>query len=183
MVKGNSAADLRRWTANADPAWLRGINVVATDLTESFRAGLSPHLEHARRVADPFHVVRVGNRCLDRVRRRVQNETLGHRGRKHDPLYRIRKILLTGNEGLDDRCADRKQRGADKLDREVIQRTQYLQRADEIQSGRGNDRDDTKREESISYRRRRCRGRQPPRQTGTPAMQHGAHTERDGKQG
>src|SRR5439155_12457878 len=42
------------------------------------------------------------NRCLDTVRRRVQNETLGHRGRKHDPLYRIRKILLTGNEHLDD---------------------------------------------------------------------------------
>ena len=37
------------------------------------------------------------------VRRRVQNETLGHRGRKGDPLYRIRKMLLTGNERLDDR--------------------------------------------------------------------------------
>jgi transposase len=107
MVKGNSAADLRRWTANADPAWLRGINVVATDLTESFRAGLSPHLEHARRVADPFHVVRVANRCLDNVRRRVQNETLGHRGRKHDPLYRIRKLLLSGAERLDEPGAAR----------------------------------------------------------------------------
>ncbi len=35
MVEGNSAADLRRWTANADPAWLAGIEVVATDLAES----------------------------------------------------------------------------------------------------------------------------------------------------
>ena len=65
MVEGNSAADLRRWTANADPGWLAGIEVVATDLAESFRAGLSPHLAHTRRVADPFHVVRVGNRCVD----------------------------------------------------------------------------------------------------------------------
>src|SRR5918994_3869961 len=55
MVEGNSAADLRRWTANADPSWLAGITVVATDLAESFRAGLSPGLVHARRVADPFH--------------------------------------------------------------------------------------------------------------------------------
>jgi transposase len=102
MVKGNSAKDLRGWTDHADPAWLAEIKVVATDLAESFRAGLSPHLDHARRVADPFHVVRVGNRCLDTVRRRVQNETLGHRGRKADPLYRIRKILLTGDERLDD---------------------------------------------------------------------------------
>jgi transposase len=107
MVEGNSAADLRRWTANADPRWLAGIKVVATDLTESFRAGLSPGLDHARRVADPFHVVRVANRCVDKVRRRVQNDTLGHRGRKRDPLYRIRKLLLTGNERLDDRGRDR----------------------------------------------------------------------------
>jgi transposase len=63
MVEGNSAGDLRRWSANADPDWLAGIRVVATDLAESFRAGLSPHLDHARRVADPFHVVRVANRC------------------------------------------------------------------------------------------------------------------------
>lgn len=107
MVEGNSAADLRRWTTNADPGWLAGIKVVATDLTESFRAGLSPGLDHARRVADPFHVVRVANRGIDKVRRRIQNETLGHRGRKRDPLYRIRKLLLTGNERLDDRGRDR----------------------------------------------------------------------------
>jgi transposase len=34
----------------------------------------------------------------DRVRRRVQQATLGHRGRKRDPLYRIRKLLLTAQE-------------------------------------------------------------------------------------
>ncbi len=45
--------------------------------------------------------MRVGNRCVDKVRRRVQNETLGHRGRKADPLYRIRKLLLSGHERLD----------------------------------------------------------------------------------
>jgi Transposase len=46
-------------------------------------------------------VVRVANRCLDKVRRRVQNQTLGHRGRKRDPLYKIRKLLLKGAERLD----------------------------------------------------------------------------------
>ena len=58
MVEGNTAADLRRWTKNADADWLKEVEVVATDLTESFRAGLSPKLDHAVRVADPFHVVR-----------------------------------------------------------------------------------------------------------------------------
>jgi transposase len=107
LVEGNSAADLREWCANQDPAWLRSVRVVATDLAESYRAGMSPHLDHASRVADPFHVVRVGNRCVDQVRRRVQNETLGHRGRKHDPLFTIRKLLLKGTERLDQRGHDR----------------------------------------------------------------------------
>ncbi len=107
MVEGNSAADLRKWTANASPDWLAGIDVVATDLAQSFRAGLSPHLDHAQRVADPFHVVRVANRCLDKVRRRVQNETLGHRGRRVDPLYKIRKLLLTGAERVNEKGQDR----------------------------------------------------------------------------
>ena len=44
----------------------------------------------------------VANRCVDKVRRRVQHETFGHRGRKDDPLYRIRKLLLTGTERLDE---------------------------------------------------------------------------------
>jgi transposase len=107
MVEGDTVGDLRRWTEHADPVWLGGIEVVATDLAESFRAGLSPHLDHTRRVADPFHVVRVANRCVDQVRRRVQSETLGHRGRKPDPLYRIRKLLLAGSERLDQRGSDR----------------------------------------------------------------------------
>lgn len=103
MVEGNAAADLRQWTADQPGSWLAGVEVVATDLAESYRAGLSPHLDGAVRVADPFHVVRVANRTLDKVRRRVQNETLGHRGHKADPLYRIRKLLLSGSERLDER--------------------------------------------------------------------------------
>ena len=107
MVEGNGASELRRWCVAQDPAWLAGVRLVATDLAESYRAGTAPHLDHAIRVADPFHVVRVANRCVDKVRRRVQNETLGHRGRKHDPLYRIRKLFLKGTERLDQRGHDR----------------------------------------------------------------------------
>ena len=39
---------------------------------------------------------------LDDVRRRVQNDTLGHRGRKGDPLYRGRRVFLTAYERLSD---------------------------------------------------------------------------------
>jgi transposase len=67
------------------------------------RAGQwAKHLRHATTVADPFHVVATGNRVVDRTRRRVQQQTLGHRGRKHDPLYRIRKLLVLAAERLDE---------------------------------------------------------------------------------
>jgi transposase len=107
MVEGNAAKDLRGWCARQDPAWLAAIEVTATDLTEHYRAGMSPHLDHTIRVADPFHVVRVANRCVDQVRRRVQNELTGHRGRKGDPLFRIRKLLVSGAERLDERGHER----------------------------------------------------------------------------
>jgi len=107
MVEGNSVVDLRRWPAGADPDWLAGIQVVATDLAESFRAGLSPHLDHARQVAEPFHVVRVANRDVDKVRRRAQSETLGHRGRDTDPSFKIRELTLTGAERPDERGTER----------------------------------------------------------------------------
>ena len=78
------------------------MRVVALDLTDTYRSGLSPYLAHATKVADPFHVTRLGNRMVDQVRRRVQQETLGHRGHKVDPLFRIRKLLIKGEERLDD---------------------------------------------------------------------------------
>jgi transposase len=107
LFEGKSAAKLRRWCAGHSAYWLKGVRVVALDLTDTYRSGLSPHLSHARRVADPFHVTRVANRTLDQVRRRVQNETLGHRGRNVDPLFRIRKLLLRGDERLDERGRDK----------------------------------------------------------------------------
>ena len=44
---------------------------------------------------------------MDTVRRRVQNEQLGHRRRKRDPLFKIRKILLAGSERVTHGGADR----------------------------------------------------------------------------
>jgi transposase len=107
VIRGNSAADLGGWLDRQPEGFLGEVRVVATDLAESYRAGLDGRLDHAIRVADPFHVVRLANRCVDQVRRRVQNRTLGHRGRKADPLYRIRKLMLTGAERLEGPGLDR----------------------------------------------------------------------------
>ena len=52
---------------------------------------------------DAFHVVRLGTAAVDGVRRRVQQDIHGHRGRRDDPLYRIRNLLRAGKEHLTDR--------------------------------------------------------------------------------
>src|SRR5579862_8651135 len=44
----------------------------------------------------------LANSKLDECRRRVQNQTLGHRGRKSDPLYRARRLLTKADERLTD---------------------------------------------------------------------------------
>ena len=64
-------------------------------------------LPKAAQVVDPFHVISLANRCLDAVRRRVQNEQTGHRGRRDDPLYRARRALLRGEEKLDAEATER----------------------------------------------------------------------------
>ncbi len=47
--------------------------------------------------------MKLANSKVDEVRRRVQNETLGHRGRKDDPLYRCRRLLTKADERLNDK--------------------------------------------------------------------------------
>jgi transposase len=42
----------------------------------------------------------LANQALDEVRRRTQQSTLGHRGRRADPLYRIRRRLLAAHDRL-----------------------------------------------------------------------------------
>ena len=44
---------------------------------------------------DPFHVVHLAAEKLTVCRQRIQQITLGHRGRSGDPLYGIKRILLT----------------------------------------------------------------------------------------
>ena len=70
------------------------------DPFRGYGAALSAGLPHAVRVLDAFHVVRLGFAAVDDVRRRVQQHTCGHRGRRDDPLYGIRRVLRRGAEHL-----------------------------------------------------------------------------------
>ena len=47
-----------------------------------------------------FHMVRLGNQVVTEVRQRTHQDVMGHRGRKGDPLYDIRRLLLVAEERL-----------------------------------------------------------------------------------
>lgn len=108
VVAGRDAAGACAWLAQRPAAWRDAIEWVTLDLSGSYRSVADTMLPDATQVADPFHVVRVANERLDETRRRVQNQTLGHRGRKSDPLYRTRRLLVMADERLTDTARERR---------------------------------------------------------------------------
>ena len=102
MVRARTAKAPTRWLLRRPRNWRAGIRWAVLDLSGPYRAAFDAALPDARQVADPFHVVKLANEALDEVRRRVQNQTLGHRGHKHDPLYRARKLLVSASERITD---------------------------------------------------------------------------------
>jgi transposase len=103
VVPDRTARAVTSWLARRDQGWLARIGVVALDPYRGYATAMGVHLSHATLVVDHWHVIRLANACVDEVRRRVQHETLGHRGRKGDPLYRIRKLAVMAAERLDSR--------------------------------------------------------------------------------
>jgi transposase len=103
VVADRTRAAVDRWLDARSRNWLAQVGTVALDPWRGYASALVAPLGHATVVVDHFHAIRLANAVVDQVRRRVQQATLGHRGRKHDPLYRIRKLLLTAAEQLTSR--------------------------------------------------------------------------------
>ena len=99
--------DVAGWIDGQPEAWKERIRFGALDMSATYAAVYSVMLPKAHQVVDPFHLIALANRCLDAVRRRVQTEQTGHRGRRDDPLYRARRVLLMGEEKLDAEATDR----------------------------------------------------------------------------
>lgn len=103
VVEGRTAAEASRWINERPESWREAISYAALDMSGPYRKTFDETLPKATQVADPFHLVRLANDRLDDVRRRVQNEVYGRRGRAHDPLYRVRRLLTKAHERLDER--------------------------------------------------------------------------------
>ena len=89
--------------ADREAAWRQQIRVAALDPFPGYATALATALPDATRMRDAFHLVALANKMVNEVRLRIQQETLGHRGRNGDPLYAIRRLLRHSIKTLPDR--------------------------------------------------------------------------------
>ena len=80
----------RRWTPSRDS-----------------KNAIDDQLQDATSVLDAFHIVKLAGDAPGEVRRRVQQDTTGHRARTGDPLYQIRLLLRASRHRLTPRQQER----------------------------------------------------------------------------
>lgn len=107
IVASRDQRDVARWIHDQPSSWKKQIQYGALDMSAVYAAVYTVTLPQAKQVVDPFHCVQLAGRALDDIRRRVQREQTGRRGRQHDPLYRARRILQIGQERLSDKARQR----------------------------------------------------------------------------
>ena len=107
LVPGRSGSVYGDWFTRRGADFRAGVKVATLDPFYGYKNAIDDHLTDSVAVVDAFHVVKLATACVDDVRRRVQHDTLAHRGRKGDPLYGIRMILRAGRENLTDRQHER----------------------------------------------------------------------------
>ena len=103
VVRGRSANVVQQCISAQDPAWRAQVATASLDPFRGYATALRSSPPEAVRVLDAFHVVRLGQAAVDDVRRRRQQETLGRRGHRKDPLYRGRRLLRRGFTTLNER--------------------------------------------------------------------------------
>jgi transposase len=100
LVPGRCGAAVATWLAAREQAWRDGVEVVALDPSAPFAAAIRRLLPQATVVVDHWHLVRLANQALTEVRQRVAREQLGRRGRKPDPAWAHRRLLLSAGDRL-----------------------------------------------------------------------------------
>jgi hypothetical protein len=98
LVLGRSGPAYSGWLDARKPEFRAQIKAAALDPFRGYANALRDSLSDAVQVLDAFHVVKLGTQVVDEIRRRVQQQQLGRRGHKNDPLYKIRRLLRHGLE-------------------------------------------------------------------------------------
>jgi transposase len=102
QVEGRTSAAVVEWLSARTPAFREAIRYVAIDPAAVYAKAIRTEglLPSATLVVDHFHLVKLANDCLTKVRRRTIWEQKGRRGRKIDPAWANRRRLLTAKERL-----------------------------------------------------------------------------------
>ena len=103
VVDGRDSASVGGWLSERSQAWRERVEVVAIDPSAPFRKALREWLPRAAVSVDKFHLVKLGNDTLTRVRQRLAREQYGRRGRKTDTVWAHRTLLLRGADTLSPR--------------------------------------------------------------------------------
>ena len=102
MVAHRNADALNGFFIEQGPAWCRGVQVVVSDGSKSYKTAIDTHLGHARHVLDRFHVIRWFTDALTLVRRELQRrEPAGVKPAFDPELFGARFLLLKRGDTLD----------------------------------------------------------------------------------
>jgi len=100
LTPGRSSQAVCAWLDARTQAWRDGIEVVAIDPCAAYAHAVRTALPRATVVVDHFHLDRLANQMLTKVRRRVSWDNRDRRGRLVDPEWAHRRRLLTARERL-----------------------------------------------------------------------------------
>lgn len=100
--EGRTSSAVIDWLAERSPEFREAVQFVAIDPAAVYAAAIRTPglLPNATIVVDHFHLVKLGNDALTKVRRRVTWDLRDRRGRKTDPEWANRRRLLRAREHL-----------------------------------------------------------------------------------
>ena len=102
--EGRTSTTVIDWLTQRSPEFRDGIEFVAIDPAAVYASAIRTPglLPNATIVVDHFHLVKLANDALTKVRRRVTWDLRERRGRKLDPEWANRRRLLRARERLSD---------------------------------------------------------------------------------
>ncbi len=123
MVPGRSKQTFINWLNARTSAFRKGMDIVAMDGFTGYKTAATETLPDAITVMDPFHVVALAGTALDKCRQRIQQATLGRRGKTGDPLYGIRKTLRTGKDYVTEKQQTKLDAAFENADHDPVEQT------------------------------------------------------------
>ncbi len=104
QVAGRTGKAVTGWLEDRGQDWKNQVAFVAIDPCAVYRSAITRALPHAVIVAGHFHLVRLANQAVTKVRQRVTRQVFGRRGTTRDPAWANRRRLLRGRERLSDQA-------------------------------------------------------------------------------